>query len=231
MLETQQVVAFSTIKSRSTAPLCGQKLTWQSKVPEVASSIPINGWKKKVLLQKISVFQRSDLLLGRLPRLFTISAPAGSTLKTFWRWTTTTDNSQSELAWLALFWPFMLENGLFFSSAPGPASEDDAAELNHDKRMKPSEVFATSFSSFPQRQTVSYRTFTCPSSHQFSWEQQQAPLRDLFHLPAWTPTLLVCPNISGDGAQENSDGVRLEPGLWKNKSSSLSCLSRGVGDI
>lgn len=31
MLKTQQVVGFSTIKSRPTAPLCGQKLTWQSK--------------------------------------------------------------------------------------------------------------------------------------------------------------------------------------------------------
>lgn len=106
MLKTQQVVAFFTIKSRPTASLCGQNLTWQSKNTgsNFIYSDKFTSKKKSFLTEDLCVPESwSSIGDG--------SSPSGSMLKTSWWWTP--DNSQSELIWLALFWPFMLEIGLF----------------------------------------------------------------------------------------------------------------------
>lgn len=144
---------------------------------------------KKVLLQKVHVFQGSDPLFGSWPRLFSISAPAGlstlmSGLKTSWWWTA--DNSQSGLAWLALFWPFMLEIGLWFLLLD---LLQKVMQLNRGWNLQRflQHPFFAARSLVGARETDNVPQNLQVPSIQFRWEQQQTP-SDLFHLPAWTRT-------------------------------------------
>lgn len=137
------------------------------------------------------MFQRADLLLGRWPRLFTIRIHAENIMVVDCR-------QQPIRARLICFvLAFHVGDRPFHFSAPGPASEDDAPELIHGERMKPSEGFCNILSALStETDSVLQNLHLSLISPVQMRAAAGSPQRSI-HLLAWTHTAAIFSDVLG----------------------------------